>query len=113
MSWYITIRSDPGYGRTADPETITAFLRTLPELVQTGVNTFAAAPGHPWVSVTLAMSDQGSYVDRGVRFPAVNLVDIVCSHEHPESGYDALASRIAALLDWEALDEHAERVVWP
>lgn len=48
-----------------------------------------------------------------IRPPAVNLMDIVCSHEHPESGYDGLASRIAAFLGWEALDEHAARAVWP
>ena len=111
MSWYITIRSDSCYGCTIDPDRITAFLRTLPELVQTGVNTFAGAPGYPWVSITLAMSDQGSYVDRGVRLAAVNLVDIVCSYDHAESGYEALASRLAAFLDWEALHEHAERTV--
>lgn len=113
MSWYITIRSDSNYGRTVEPDRIAAFLRSLPELVQTGVNTFAAASGHPWVSITLAISEQGSYADRGVRIPAVNLVDIVCSYEHAESWYDALASRIAAFLEWEAVDEHAERRVWP
>jgi len=112
MSWYITIRSDPSYRRTVDATRITAFLRTQPELIQTGVNTFAAAPGHPWVSVTLAMSNDGSYADRGVPLEAVNLVDMVCSYEHAERWYDALASRIAAFLEWEALDEHAGRKVW-
>ena len=112
MSWYITIRSDPSYARTVDADSITAFLRALPELVQTGVNTFAAAPGHPWVNITLAMSNHGSYADLGVRLSAVNLLDIVCSDEHAQSGYDDLASRIAKFLDWEALDEHAERRIW-
>lgn len=113
MSWYISIRSDPRYRRTVDPARITEFLRAQPELVQSGVNAFAAAPGHPWVSITLAMSDDGSYADRGVQLEAVNLVDIVCSYDHAESWYDALASRIAAFLEWEALDEHAGRKVWP
>jgi hypothetical protein len=113
MTWYITIRSDPSYAGTVDPDSIVTFLRSLPELVQTGTNTFAAAPGHPWVSVTLAMSNQGSYADLGVRLPAVNLVDMVCSDEHAADGYDALASRIAAFLDWEALDENAERKISP
>jgi hypothetical protein len=112
MSWYITIRSDPDYGRTADPNTIAAFLRTLP-LVQSGVNTFMSAPGQPWVSITLAMSNQGSYADRGVPLAAINVVDMVCSYEHDESWYDALASRIAAVLGWEAVDENAERKIWP
>jgi hypothetical protein len=113
MSWYITVRSDSSYRRSVDADRIVTFLRSLPELVQTGANTFAAAPGHPWVNITLALSNDGSYADLGVRIPTVNLVDIVCSYEHAQDGYDTLASRIAAFLDWEALDEHAERKIWP
>jgi hypothetical protein len=113
MSWYVTIRSDSDYSRAADPRELVAFLRSLPELAQTGANSFREAPGEPWVSVSLAMSDRGSYADPGRPLPSVNLVDVVCSHEHDERWYDALAARIAAFLGWEALDEHAGRVVWP
>ena len=113
MSWYLTIRSDPTYSRSTDPDALLVFLRSLPELVQTGVNSFGGAPGQPVVHLTLAMSNDGSYTNQGRPLPSVNLVDVVCSHEHDESWYDALAGRIAAFLEWEALDEHAGRTVWP
>jgi hypothetical protein len=112
MSWYLTIRSDAAYRRTADARVVSDYLSALPELVRTGANTFGSAPGQPWIVVTLAMSRDGSYADLGVAVPTINLIDIVCSYDHDEHWYDALASRIAALLGWEALDEHEERLVW-
>lgn len=112
MTWYLTIRSDADYSRSADAERLAAFLRSLPELVQTDVNTFANAPGQPWVSLVIAMSNRGSYANRGTPLPAVNLVDVACSYEHDESWYDALGAKIAEFLGWEAVDEHADRTVW-
>jgi hypothetical protein len=113
MSWYLTIRFDSDYSRAIDARGLVAFLRSLPELTQAGDNAFQAAPGQPWVNVTLAMGDRGSYAVPGQPLASVNLVDVVCSDGHDASWYDALAGRIAAFLGWEALVEHAGRVVWP
>jgi len=113
MSWYLTIRSDSTYSRTADPDALVVFLRSLPELVQTGVNSFSGAVGQPWAHLTLAMSKCGSFANHDRSLLTINLVEVVCSYEHSESWYDALAGRIAAFLGWEALDEHAGRIVWP
>ena len=113
MSWYLTIRSDSTYSRTADSGSLVAFLRSLPELVQTGPNAFGSAPGQPWVHLTLAMSDRGSYADHGKPIPSVNMIDLICSDEHDESWYNALAAHIADFLGWEACDEHTERTVPP
>lgn len=112
MTWYITIRSDPSYSRTVDPRSVASFLASVPELVQTGINTFSNAAGNPWVRLVLAMSKDGSYADHGQPHAAINLIDVLCGGQHDPGWYDSLARRIAAFLDWEAVDEVSGRTLW-
>ncbi len=44
---------------------------------------------------------------------AINLLDMVCSYDQPEAWYDSIAARIASSLGWQAVEEHADRKVWP
>jgi hypothetical protein len=110
MAWYLTIRADSHYSRTAASEPLIEYLRTLPELAQTGSMEFRDAPGEPWVCLVLAMSRNGGYAVSGELLPVVNVVELVCS-DGDEDWYESLAARIAAFLDWEAVEESGDRII--
>ena len=112
MSWYITIRSDAKYSQGIDLPTLTSFLQSLPELVQTDDTRFINVVSQPWVSIAVVSCDSNGNYGSDERPQIINLVDMVCSYQHEERWYDSLAARIASFLRWEALEEHAERWIW-
>jgi hypothetical protein len=112
MTWYLTIRSDARYSRTAATRPLVEHLRTLPELVEVSQMDFRNAPGSPWVSLILALADEsGNYATDGDFRPTVNVVELVCGEG--DEGYDAFAGRIASFLSWEAVETHENRRVYP
>ena len=114
MSWYLTIRSDATYSRSADTGRLVSFLAAVPELRQTGPSAFASANGEPWASVVFAACDPaGNYAGNGPAPESVNVVELVCSDAGDREWYDLLAGRIARFLEWEAWEDHGERRVWP
>lgn len=103
-----------GAQNTVDTAHVVAFLASLRELRQTGPVGFVSAAGQPDVPVILALAGAPvRCVSHGEFIPRINLVERVCSHAGESAGYDALASRIAAHLGWVAVEEQAERQVWP
>ena len=113
MSWYLTIRADSRFSRSAATATLVKYLRTLPELAEVAPMDFRNAPGSPWLCVVLAMANErGGYAITGEILPAINVVELICGDGN-ENWYDSLAYRIAAFLDWEAIEESCERIIRP
>jgi hypothetical protein len=76
--------------------------------------TFEAAEGHPWVHIILAQTNaDGGYASDGSFLSFVDIVELVCSYDGDQDWYDSLAIEIARFLDWTAVEENAERRVWP
>jgi hypothetical protein len=114
MSWYLTIRADALYSRFVAAEPLVGFLAALPELRQTGPTAFESAAGFPWVSLTLAKcGPDGNYASDGRPLPRVNVLELACSDSGDAGWYESLAGRIASFLEWEAVEEHEDRRVWP
>lgn len=113
VTWYLTVRHDAGYSRCAPTAALVEHLRTFPELVAVGPMEFRNAPESPWVSVVLAQGDgTGSYAIGGDFHPAFNVVELVCG-DGEEEWYESLSRRVAAFLDWEVVEEHRGRRVYP
>jgi hypothetical protein len=114
VSWHLTIRSDAAYSRSTVTRDLIELLSDIRELRQSGPASFEAASGTPWLSLVVATADPaGCYTIDGPPQPLVNLVELVCSTNEDATWYDALASRIASALGWEAVEEHEGRRVWP
>lgn len=113
MSWYLTIRSDPTYSRSVAGGPLVEFLRSLPELVQTGPQEFRNSPGSPWVVLCFADADAvGCYSIRNTLPTTVNVVELICG-SNDEEWYASLARQVAAFLRWEAVEEHNGRIFYP
>lgn len=114
MSWYLIIRGAPDYSRFAATGALVEYLAAMPELRQTGPQSFQAADGQPWVAVMMAAcSPEGNYASDGSHLSRVNVVELVCPYSGDPAWYDALAGRIAGFLGWSAFEDHEERQVWP
>lgn len=86
-----------------------------PELQAQSAMVFANRPGQPWVQVVLAKTAaSGGYCVDGRFVPEIDVIELVCSSRHHEPlWYDRLAARIAAFLQWQAVEEHEDRCIWP
>lgn len=114
MSRYLTIAPSAGQPSIADTRLVVEFLKSLPELQQTGPVEFAGVSGLPWVRVILAkISLAGGYASDGAFIPVINIVEMVCSDSSEADWYDLMAGRIAAFLGWTAVEEHEGRQIWP
>jgi hypothetical protein len=115
VSWYLTIRCDAAYSKFIPASQAIDVLMGLSELRQSGPVSFESAQGMPWVSVIVAKADRsGSYAIGDLVPSAVNVIELVCSsYSEDMVWYDALASRIACALGWEAIEERECRRVWP
>jgi hypothetical protein len=114
VSWYLTIAPTAGQPPIADTRELLAFLGSLPKLRQSGPMTFEAEEGQPWVHIVLAQTnDNGGYACDGSLLSFVNVVELVCSYDGDQDWYDSLAVEIAKFLGWTAVEESAERRVWP
>lgn len=110
MAWYLTIRSDSRYSQSTAFEPLVTYLLTLPELQQTGPTDFQNVDGEPRVGLIFAMADEkGNYANHGDLPAAINVMELVC-WDGDEEWYESLAYRIAAHLNWEAVEEHCGRI---
>jgi hypothetical protein len=115
MTWYLTVRPDRTYSRSTPAGPLVEYLRSLPELVQTGPQEFRNAAGFPWVHLCLARADSaGNYAIAAGDAPpqAINVLELVCG-DGSESWYESLAGRMAAFLCWEAVEEHSGWIIHP
>jgi hypothetical protein len=114
MYTYLTIRADPAYTRSVAIRPLVGFLRGLPELVQTGPQTFSNVPGSPWVDLCFANADEtGCYaIGAAPPPPRVSVVELVCGSVD-EQWYDSLVRRVAAYLGWEVVEEHSGQILYP
>ncbi len=114
MYCYLTIRSDEAYSKPVDTAELTRLLVSMPELRQTGPAAFEAALGMPWTSVMLAMAGpDGNYATSDTPPPSINVIELICSGTEDTSWHEALARRIAAALNWQAIEERENRHLWP
>jgi hypothetical protein len=115
MSWHLTIRSDATFSEHAATGDVIRLLAEMREdLCQTGPASFEAASGKPWVHVVIAHATaSGCYASDGTPPPVTNVVELICSDFEEPEWYDTLARRIAEALRWEAVEEHADRRIWP
>ena len=110
---YLTVRHDASHSRSIPTTALVEHLRTFPELVAVGPMEFRNAPESPWLSLLLAQADvSGSYAVDGDFHPSINVVELVCGDGH-EEWYESLSRRVAAFLDWEVVEEHGDRRVYP
>lgn len=110
MSWYLTIRSNAQYSRTASTDALVGYLSADPFLRRNGLVDFRNVEGAPWVCVVFALADgAGNYAISGEP-PAFNVVELICG-DGDNKWYEALAYRIASHLNWEALETNTERYI--
>lgn len=114
MAQYLTIRSDDSYSRRIPTAGLVEFLSGLDGLHRRDEWSFEAVPGVPWVVVVLADCDsRGNYACLGPLGPRLNVVELICSSWGDPEWCEDLASRIAAHLGWEAVEEHECRRFFP
>jgi hypothetical protein len=54
--------------------------------------------------------EKGNYANHGALPAAINMAELVCG-DGDEGWYESLAYRIASHLNWEAVEEHSERII--
>ena len=106
---YYEIRGSADYSISADTEDMRTILADFPELKRVGLMSYENALGYPWISLCLAKSSKGSYsVSPETWNTEFNTIPVVCSKSDsgkvPAAQLDLLL-RIAALLNWELLEE--------
>jgi hypothetical protein len=105
MTWYLEIRADASYRGFMHTSAMVDFLRTMPELRQTGPMRFDSA-GKTWCIVALLhCDDAGCYSSTGTFLPAINLVELFCSYHGNPLWYRRLAGRIARFARWSIYDQ--------
>jgi hypothetical protein len=114
MSRYLTIRSDEAYSKSVDTGELTRLLVSMSGLRQTGPAAFEAAHGMPWTSVILAVAaPDGNYATSDTPPPSINVIELIGSDNEDTSWHEALACHIAAALNWQAIEERENRLLWP
>ena len=104
------------HSRSAAVGSLVEFLRSLPELRQSGPIEFCNAAGFPWLCLTLVQADSaGNYSSNGLLQPTFNKVQLICSAGEETldavKWYESIAGRIAAFLGWEADDEDNDDLI--
>lgn len=115
MTWYITLCAPAGAAARIPAQPVLDFLATQPELQAQAAMVFANRPGQPWVQVVLAKTGaNGGYCVDGTFVPEIDVIELICSSAYHEPlWYDRLAARIAAFLQWQAVEEYEDRCIWP
>jgi len=115
MSWYITLRADAQYTGFVAAEDLCGFLAAQPELQQMGPQEFVNANACPPLRVVMAscQADGGYSIAPKQVFAQVNVVELLCTYSAPPEWYEALATRIAVFLGWQAFEDSEGRQIWP
>ncbi|MGH8083090.1 MAG: hypothetical protein ACREP7_21105 [Lysobacter sp.] len=114
MSWYLTIRPAMTPAEPIDTARVIEFLLAQPELRQIAAVEFESVPGQPQMLMILAKTGpNGGYASDGKFIDKTDIIELICPYSEPTEWYDAMAARIAAHLDWRAMEEGEERLVWP
>ncbi|QWP78108.1 hypothetical protein J5226_06845 [Lysobacter sp. K5869] len=114
MTWYLTLHPPSHRPEAIPSRPVIDYLAGLPELRHSGPDGFESAAGGPWLHVVLAKTVAGGgYASNGEMPERIDLIELLCAYDGPPEWYEALACRIAAELDWIAVEESEERQVWP
>ncbi len=116
MTWYLTLYPPPQRPEPIPAPPVLDYLAAQPELRRVEAYEFASADGLPWLRVILAETRPGGgyRYDAGDAAPErIDLIELLCAYDRPPDWYEALACRIAAELDWVAVEESEERRIWP
>lgn len=101
MTWYLTLRGADDYSRMADTGVVLSWLLACPQLQQSGLQSFRAAEGWPWLEVVLAQADaQGNYHTSAAQPDRINVIEFICSSHAPTVDAEALACQLARHLGW-------------
>ena len=116
MTWYLTLRPPPHRAAPIPTQPVLDYLTAQPELRRADPHQFESVHGQPWVRVIVAATLLGGGYHYFAEAPAperIDIVELICGDDAPAHWYEALACRIAAHLDWTAVEEGEDRRLWP
>jgi len=116
MTWYLTLSPPPHRPAAIPAQPVIDYLAAQPELRRVEAYEFEGAAGQPWLRVIIAETRPGGgyhYLAGAAAPERIDLVELLCDYGGPPDWYEALACRIAAELDWVAVEEGEARRIWP
>ena len=116
MTWYLTLYPPPLRPEPIPAQPVIDYLAAQPELRRIEPYEFESAAGQPWLRVIVAETGPGGGYACAVGAAAperIDLIELLCAYDSPPDWYEELACRIAAELGWVAVEESAERQIWP
>ncbi|ROU08106.1 hypothetical protein [Lysobacter enzymogenes] len=116
MTWYLSLSPPPQRPGAIPAPPVLDYLAAQPELRRVEAYEFESADGLPWLRVIVAETLPGGGYHYRAGAPApqrIDLIELLCGDDAPPQWYEALACRIAAELDWVAVEESEERRIWP
>ncbi|BAV95991.1 hypothetical protein [Lysobacter enzymogenes] len=116
MTWYLTLYPPPPRPEPIPAQPVIDYLAAQPELRRSEPYEFESAAGLPWLRVIVAETGPGggyAYAVGAAAPERIDLVELLCGDGGPPDWYEELACRIAAELDWVAVEESEERQIWP
>lgn len=110
--YYLNIFHDAGLQEYADTGELVAFLKTLPELHQTGEYTFSNHRTYPtFIGLSLLYARHlNNWSEKETNAERTNLIAVVCGKSDDERFEQAksLLVRIASFLRWQLVDEETD-----
>ena len=116
MTRYLTLYPPPLRPEPIPAQPVIDYLAAQPELRRSEPYEFESAAGLPWLRVIVAETGPGggySYAVGATAPERIDLVELLCGDGGSPDWYEELACRIAAELDWVAVEESGERQIWP
>jgi hypothetical protein len=110
--YYLNIFHDAELTVYFNTKELIDFLKTIPELKQTGNFTFSNSPQFPiYINLILLYARHlNSWNDNDTNQQKTNLITIVCTKDNPEN-FELLKSifiKIATFINWQLEDEHTD-----
>jgi hypothetical protein len=109
--YYWNIYQDKQLSADFDTQTLTSFLKSLPELEQVGDYFFQSPPPFPFADISLLYARSiNSWSSNDVNDKKTNLIAIVCAKDNAEN-FEKLKSlfiRIATFINWQLVDEQTD-----
>jgi hypothetical protein len=110
--YYLNIFHDEKLSINCNTQELIDFLKTLPELKQTGNFTFSNSSQSPtFINIILLNARElNSWSDNDTNTQKTNLIAIVCAKGNPQN-FEKLKEpliKIASFVNWQLVDEHTD-----
>jgi hypothetical protein len=109
--YYLNIYHDKDLSASFDTNTLSTFIKSLPDLRQISKFEFKNAPTLPPLAILLLNANSvTSWSDKDTDNKKTNLITIVCAKENKDK-FESLKStfiKIAAFVDWQLVDEQTD-----